>query len=75
MRIRVKVIPRARKAGIERLPDGGVQVRVAAPAEGGRANAAVIEALAQHFGVPPRAVTIRQGLTNRSKLVEILHEQ
>jgi len=44
---------------------------VAAPAEGGRANAAVIEALAEHFGVPRRAVTIRHGLTARSKLVDI----
>jgi len=43
-----------------------------APAEGGRANAAVIEALAKHFSVPKRAVTILQGVTSRSKLVEVL---
>ena len=73
MRIRVSVVPRAKKTGIEPLPDGGVRVRVAAPAEGGRANAAVVEALAEHFGVPPRAVTILQGMTSRSKLVEILY--
>ena len=72
MRIRVKVVPRAKKSGIEALPDGGLRVRVAAPAEGGRANAAVIEALAAHFGVPRRAVAIVQGMTSRSKLVEIL---
>ena len=71
-RIRVKVFPRAKKHGIEQLPDGSLRVRVTAPAEGGRANAAVIDALADHFHVPKRAVTIRQGLASRSKLVDIL---
>ena len=72
MRIRVRVIPRAGKTGIEQLADGSFRVRVTEPAEGGRANAAVIEALAEHFGVPKRAVTILQGMASRSKLVEIL---
>ena len=75
MRIRVRVVPRAKKSGIEPLPDGSLRVRVSAPAEGGRANEAVIDALADHFHVPKRAVTIRQGLTTRSKLVDILHEK
>lgn len=72
MRLRITVVPRAKKSGVEQLADGGLRVRVAAPAEGGRANAAVIEALATHFGVPQRAVTILHGMTSRSKLVEIL---
>lgn len=72
MRIRVRVIPRAGKTGIEQLADGSFRVRVTEQAEGGRANAAVIEALAEHFGVPKRAVTILQGMASRSKLVEIL---
>ncbi len=70
-RIRVRVVPRAKHSGIEPLSDGGWRVKVTAPAEDGRANAAVIELLAQHFKVPKRAVTIRRGLTSRSKLVEI----
>jgi uncharacterized protein (TIGR00251 family) len=72
VRIRIKVVPRAKQRGVEQLPDGSWRVRVSAPAEGGRANAAVIEALAEHFGVPQRAVTILQGITSRSKVVEIL---
>lgn len=71
-RIRITVVPRAKTRAVEPLPDGGLRVRVAAPAEGGRANAAVIEALADHFGVPRRAVTILHGMTSRSKLIEIL---
>jgi uncharacterized protein YggU (UPF0235/DUF167 family) len=42
------------------------------PAEGGRANEAVIEALANHFSVPKRAVTILQGVTSRSKLIKVI---
>jgi len=72
LRVQIQVVPRARKLGIELLPDGRLQVRVSAPAEGGRANAAVIEALAKHFNVPKRAVTILHGVTSRSKLVEVL---
>lgn len=72
MRIRVKVVPRAKRRGVEPLPDGGWRVRVTAPAQDGRANAAVITALAEHFGVPARGVTIVQGKTSRSKLVEVL---
>lgn len=75
LRIRIKVVPRAKKSGIEPMPDGGLRVRVSAPAEGGRANAAVIDALAEHFHVPKRAVTIRQGLTGRSKVIEISTER
>ncbi len=72
MRIHVKVVPRAKRSGVELLPDGSWWVRVSAPAEGGRANTALIEALAEHFQVPKRAVIIRQGLTSRVKLIEIL---
>jgi len=71
MRVSVRVMTRARSAVVETLPDGCLRVRVTEPAEGGRANAAVIDALAEHFGVPRRAVTIRRGLTARSKLIDI----
>jgi uncharacterized protein (TIGR00251 family) len=72
VRIHIKVVPKAKKSGIELLPDGSLRVRVFAPAEAGRANAAVIKALAEHFGVPRRAVTILQGAMSRTKLVEVI---
>jgi hypothetical protein len=46
-------------------------VRVNAPATDGRANQAVIDALADAFGVSRRSVTLRTGASNRNKLVEI----
>ena len=46
-------------------------VRVNAPATDGRANQAVIDALADAFGVSRRLVTLHAGASNRHKLVEI----
>ena len=71
MRIHVRVTPRAKRASLDTQSDGTIVVKVTAPADDGRANAAVIEALAEHFGVPKRRVVIVQGLRSRRKLVEI----
>lgn len=71
MRVRIRVTPRAKRPGIETLSDGSLVVRVSAPAEGGRANAAVIEALAAHFGVAKRAVVMVHGLASRQKVIDI----
>ena len=71
MRLQIRVTPRAKKPGIETAGDGTLVVKVREPAQDGRANAAVIEALAGHFGVAKRAVCIVHGHGSRSKLVEI----
>jgi hypothetical protein len=71
MRLQVRVTPRARKPGIETAGDGTLVVKVREPAEDGRANDAVIAALAGHFGVAKRAVTIVHGHGSRRKLVEV----
>lgn len=74
MRVTVRVIPRAKRALVETAPDGSLRIRVTQPPEDGRANAAVIELVAQRFGVPRRAVTIVHGATSRQKVLRILHE-
>jgi uncharacterized protein (TIGR00251 family) len=71
MRIRVKVTPHAKRPGIEKAADGMLVVKVREPAEDGRANEAVVEALAEYFGVPKRAVSIVRGHASRRKLIEI----
>ena len=71
MRLQVKVTPRAKRPAIELAGDGTLVVKVREPAEDGRANDAVVVALAGHFGVAKRAVTIVHGQTSRRKLVEI----
>jgi len=44
---------------------------VAAPPREGQANAAVVAALAEHFGVPRSQVRIIRGAGSRHKIVEI----
>ena len=70
-RIEIRVIPRAKRRGVQAGADGQLSVRVTEPAEDGRANEAVIAALAGHFNVPKRAVAIIRGHTSRHKLVEL----
>jgi hypothetical protein len=72
----VRVTPGARQPGIGgsfALPAGrALEVRVSAPAAGGKANAAVIEALAAALGVPKRAITIVSGPASRLKRLHIV---
>ncbi|MCB0374415.1 MAG: YggU family protein [Sinomicrobium sp.] len=69
--ITVKVIPNARKNEV--IPENGrFRVKVAAPAADGKANKAVIKALADHFKVKERKITIIKGEKSREKQVQIL---
>jgi hypothetical protein len=71
-RLAVRVRPGARRPGLRgRLADGTWQVAVSAPPEGGRANAALVEVLAEALGVRTRQVTVARGATSRAKQVEI----
>lgn len=62
-----RVTPRARQPGLERVGEG-FRIAVTAPAEDGRANAAVQEALARALGVAPSRLVLVQGATARDKL-------
>ena len=48
-----------------------IKLRLAAPPVEGKANAALIEFLAEYFGVPRRNVTIVSGVKSRAKRVAI----
>jgi len=72
MKIEVHVKPNARKEGVEKTPLGIYKVSVNAPPQDGRANEAVIEALAEYFGVSKSSIVILRGQTGRRKLVEVL---
>jgi uncharacterized protein (TIGR00251 family) len=48
-----------------------IKVRVAGRAVEGRANEALIEFLAEHYGVPRRSIRITSGLKSRQKRVVI----
>jgi uncharacterized protein (TIGR00251 family) len=75
VRIRIRLTPRAgadRLAGIAEAADGSVlKASVAAPAEAGRANAALVELLARACRVARREVAIIGGQKSRNKLVHV----
>ena len=71
-RIAVRVHPGARKdALVDRLASGEWKVAVSAPPEGGRANEAVVELLAELLGVKRRQVVVARGASSRVKSVEV----
>jgi uncharacterized protein len=48
-----------------------IKIRLAAPAVEGKANEALVEFLAGHYGVPRRNVSIASGARSRAKRVVI----
>ena len=62
----VKAVPRARTADC-RLEGGVWRIAVNAPAEDGRANAAVAEALAHALGVAKGRLVLVRGAASRDK--------
>jgi len=70
-RISVTVKPSARQAQVIRISESEYRVAVKEPAEDGRANDALVRALAQHFAVPQSRVRIVHGHAARRKLIEL----
>jgi uncharacterized protein (TIGR00251 family) len=71
-RLRLRVSPGATRAGVVgRHGDDAWKVRVAAPAEGGRANDAVVRLLADALALPRDAVTLVSGHGARDKIVRL----
>jgi uncharacterized protein (TIGR00251 family) len=69
--VEVYVQPGARRTELAGQHDGRMKIRLSARAVDGKANEALIEFLAGHFGVLRRSVSIEQGLTSRRKRVLI----
>ena len=77
MKISVKAIPGARKnevidEGQDLLGLRHFKVKTSVVPEDGKANKAVIELLAEFFGVKKNQVQIKSGLTSRTKIIEII---
>ena len=69
--LQVKVKPNARQSALEANADGTWTAKVAAPPTDGQANRALIALVAERFGRPKSAVSIKSGASSRTKLVEI----
>jgi len=75
VRLSVKVRPRATRAAIQGVEVEGERahlvVKVAAPPEGGKANAATIKLLAKCCGVAAGALSLVSGAAGRRKVVDV----
>ena len=69
--LEVRVQPRASRSEFAGLHGDRVRVRLQAPPVDGRANAALVEFLAEAFDVPRARVSIEHGLAGRDKRVRI----
>ncbi|HEX9466741.1 MAG TPA: DUF167 family protein [Alphaproteobacteria bacterium] len=73
--VNIKVIPRARRNSIEPPgTDDALRVRVTAPPDDGKANAALIALLAEAWDVPRSTLTIAAGTTSRRKRIHVRGE-
>jgi len=69
--LEVKVKPRSRASSLERLADGTWIAKLKSPPVDGKANAELIGLVAERFGCPKAAVTIKAGAGGRLKLVKV----
>ncbi len=72
MKILVRLRPNAKVEKIEKVSDLEFRVWVRAPAKEGKANEALIAALAAYFKRPKRVITLIRGAKSREKVLEIL---
>jgi hypothetical protein len=63
----VRAQPRSRRPGVQGEQGGALKLGVSAPPEDGRANAALIELLADVLGVRRSQVELLSGQTSRDK--------
>ncbi|KKR03132.1 MAG: hypothetical protein UT31_C0029G0009 [Parcubacteria group bacterium GW2011_GWF2_39_13b] len=71
MKIFVKAKPNSKSEKIEKISDTNFIVSVCAPPIKGKANRAVIRALADYFKVSESRLRIAAGTTSKNKIVEI----
>jgi hypothetical protein len=71
MKLPVKVVPSSSRNAIDGWLGEALKVRVTAPAERGRANAAVEKLVADALSVPRRQARVITGAASARKIIEI----
>ncbi|MBI4215648.1 MAG: DUF167 domain-containing protein [Parcubacteria group bacterium] len=72
MKIFVSAKPNAREESVEKISETTFIVRVKEPPVEGKANAAILSALAVYFNVPISSVRILSGHASKQKIIEVL---
>lgn len=70
-RLRLRVSPGARRPGVAGRHGDAWKLRVSAPPADGKANAAVLELLAETLDVPVRSLELVAGRSGRDKIVAL----
>jgi uncharacterized protein (TIGR00251 family) len=70
-RLTLRVAPGAKRTEVVGRHGAGWKVRVSAPPEDGRANAAVVALVAETLALPRAAVTVVSGHGSRDKLLDV----
>ncbi len=71
MKIFVKVKPNSKTESVKKAGLARFEVRTKSPPREGRANAAAIDALARHLGIPKSRIKILTGARSKQKVFEI----
>lgn len=71
MRYFIKTKPHARKTCVEQIGESRLAVSVTQPANDGKANDAVVKALASYFKTSKSKVIIVSGHKSREKIIEV----
>ena len=69
--IEVRVKPNARAGVLEQAADGSWRAQLKSPPVDGKANAELLALVAEWFGCPKSAVSIKSGASGRTKRVKI----
>lgn len=69
--LEIKAKPNARQSRLEQQEDGSWRAEIKASPVDGKANKALIELVARHFGLKKSQVSIKSGAGSRLKRVQI----
>lgn len=72
MKITVKIKPNSKREDIKKIDETNFLVAVKEPPIDGKANKAIVKALAKYFNVSSSAVRIVSGHASKQKIMEIL---
>jgi uncharacterized protein len=75
MKIHVKAKPKVKKEHVEKIGETSYVVHVKEPPTDGKANRAIIKALAAYLKIAPSRIRMISGFTSRQKTLDILRDE